>query len=137
MSLFSKIGKVIGKVANVAKFIPGPVGTVARVAAGAGAIAGGAKAISVAGKALPALPAIGRALPGIGKVAGRAAGAIGTVATGVAIYDAAGNYLGQRKKGRRINPLNWRALNRALSRVEKAKTAMKRVNSITIRKEKC
>jgi len=137
MSLFSKIGKIVGKVANVASFIPGPVGVAGRVVAGVGAAAGAVKAVGAVRKALPALPAVGRALPGIGKVAGKVGSAVGAAATGYAIYDAAGNFLGNKRRSRRINPLNYRALNRALSRVEKAKHAMKRVNAITIRKEKC
>lgn len=137
MSLFSKIGKVIGKVANVAKFVPGPVGAVARVASVAGAVGGAVSASRSVAKALPALPAVTRSLPGIGRVAGTVGRAVGAAATGYAIYDAAGNFIGNRKRSRRINPLNYRALNRALSRVEKAKHAMKRVNAITVRKEKC
>lgn len=135
MSLFSKIGKFVGKaVKTVAPFIPGPIGAVAKVVGAGSAVAGGVAAM---GRALPAV----RSLPAVGKTIGRAlpriGGAIGTVATGVAIYDAAGNYLGNKKRSRRINPLNNRALMRALRRVEKVKSTMKRVNAITIRKEKC
>lgn len=145
MSLFSRIGKVLGKVAKVAApFIPGPIGAIAR---GIGTVGAMGAATAMAGPAMKALPAIGRSLPGIGRlggaartvgrVGGRVIGAAGVAATGVAIYDAAGNYLGQKKRSRRINPLNHRALKRAMSRIEKSKNLVKRLNSITIRKEKC
>lgn len=153
MSLLKKLGKGLKKaVRGVGKLalnatpagrVLGVVGGAARTAAGGGLVAA----------ALPALPAIGgavaRTLPGIGRVATgvggavtRAAGsrvgrAVGAAATGVAIYDAAGNLLGYQKKRRRINPMNWRALNRALRRVEKAKKAAKRINAVSIRKKDC
>lgn len=129
MSLFSKALKSVGKIAKkVAPMIPGPIGTVARAVGVGGVVAGAAKALP----ALPKmLPAVVRSAPGIGKTVVRT---VGTAATGAAIYDAAGNLIGTRRRRRRINPLNHRALNRALKRVEKAKKAMKRVNAITIRK---
>jgi len=140
MSLFSKIGKIVGKVAGkVAPFIPGPVGMVARgvtaIGAGAGIVKAGSKVLPSI-RALPGVGSVRAALPAIRRVGGAAAGAVGAAATGVAIYDAAGNFMGTRKKGRRINPLNHRALTRALRRIEKVKHSMKRVNAITIRKAK-
>jgi len=131
MSLFSKIGKVIGKVASkVSGFIPGPLGAAAGIAGG---LLGGVKKM----RTLPALPGAVRALPGIGRTAGRVAGAAGAAVTGVAVYDTVGNLIGYKARRRRINPLNHRALNRALRRIEKVKHAMKRVSAITVRKEKC
>lgn len=145
MSFFKKIirgaGKLVGRAAGL---VPGPIGTIARVVGAGGALAGSAGALT---KSLPAV----RSLPGIGTVMAGGAGKVlgpmsriggkvltgaGVAATGVAIYDAAGNYLGMRKRKRRINPLNGRALSRALRRVEKVKSTMKRVNAITIRKAK-
>lgn len=131
MSLLKKAFKAVGSIAKkVAPMIPGPIGTIAKVA-GVGSVGLGAvKALPALPKIAAGLPAVVRSAPGIGKI-GRA---VGAAATGAAVYDAAGNFLGTRKRRRRINPLNHRALNRALKRVEKAKKAMKRVNAITIRK---
>lgn len=160
MSLFKKatklLGKVAGKVAPLAKLIPGK-GTL--IAAGLGAISQatsrGSAALTQGAtmSMLPALPAAGgravamlpRVIPGAGKIisggkrilSSRAVKAIGTAATGVAVVDAVGNIVGTRRKSRRMNPMNWRALNRALKRVEKAKKAAKRINAVSIRKEKC
>lgn len=140
MSLFSKIGKVVGKVVKtVAPFVPGPIGMAAKaigaVSAGAGIVKAGSKALPAI-RSLPGIGSVRAALPAVRKYGGAAVGAAGAAATGVAIYDAAGNYLGNRKRGRRINPLNHRALTRALRRIEKVKHSMKRVNAITIRKAK-
>jgi len=134
VSLFKKLlrgaGKIVGKAAS---FIPGPIGTVAKVATG---VAGG---LSAARKmAGPALPAI-RSLPGAGAVGGavrigKTVGKVaGTAATGAILYDAAGNIIGQRKRSKRINPLNHRALNRALRRVCSAKNLADRLNAIDIK----
>jgi len=146
VSIFRKIGKVLGKVSKVAQFIPGPIGMIGKVGAkvlpaakviGAGGLAAavGRTAITRSAGRLPPLPMSGipRSLPGIGSVVKTAAG----TAAGVAVYDAAGNYLGQRKKSRRVNPLNYKALTRALRRVEKAKHLQKRLSNITIRKKEC
>lgn len=143
MSLFRRIGKIakkaVGVVSKVAGFIPGPVGTVGRIAgtvskvagiAGAGAVAG--KAVVRSGARLPPLPT-GRTLPGIGSVVKSAAG----TAAGVAVYDAAGNLISTGRRRRTMNPMNHRALNRALRRVEKAKSFAKRLSAITIRKKDC
>lgn len=138
MSLFKKIirgaGKLIGKAAS---FVPGPIGTVAKVATGIGAAAGAARAASKVGGGLQHLPAV-RALPGIGtisstarRVAGGAARVGGTVATGAVLYDQFGNPM--RRRSKRINPLNHKALNRALRRVCKAKTLADRLNAIEIK----
>lgn len=146
MSLFKKLGKIVGKVAKVAQFVPGPIGIAGKVAskvlpvtkvvaAGGLAAAVGRTAVTRAASKLPALPMspVGRTLPGIGSIAKSAAG----TAAGVAVYDAAGNFLGNRKKSRRVNPLNYKALTRALRRVEKAKHLQKRLSNITIRKKEC
>jgi len=135
MSLFKKIirgaGKLVGKAAG---FIPGPVGTIAKVGLG---VAGGLKAAK--GTTMAALPAIPRSLPAIGNVARGAGKAIGRVggaaATGAILYDAFGNPVSKRH--RKINPLNHRALKRAIRRIEKSKHLAKSINAITIRKEKC
>jgi len=85
-------------------------------------------------------------LPGAGAIIGGVAGRIGMGkigravvggAVGAAIFDQAGNLIGYGKKRRRINPLNYRALKRALRRVEGAHNAMKRVGRITVKKDKC
>jgi hypothetical protein len=138
VSLFKKIirgaGKIVGKAAG---FIPGPVGAVARIGTVVAGAAGASKALSKglpAVRSLPGVGAIGKAVPRIG---GKVLAGAGTAATGVAVYDAVGNYMGQRKKSRRINPLNHRALKRAIRRIERSKDIMKRVGAITIRKEKC
>lgn len=147
MSLLKKIGKGLGrvvkKIAPIASVIPGPVGAIGRAASGA---LGG---ISTAALTLPALPAvvgaggaIVRSLPGVGAAAGRVlrspvGRAVAGGAAGAAIFDAAGNLIGFKKKKRRINPLNHKALTRALRRVERAKKTCSRVNRITVRKEKC
>lgn len=135
MSLFKKIirgaGKLVGKAAS---FIPGPIGTVAKVATG---IAAGASAArKMAGPALPAI----RSLPGVGSVGpairtvGRTAGrVVGAAATGAVLYDAAGNLVSTGKRSRRINPLNHKALNRALRRVCSAKGLADRLNAIEIK----
>jgi len=138
MSLFGNIAKAVGRAAKtIAPMLPGPIGAVARVV-GVGSVVAGAT--GSAGALTKALPSI-RALPGVGRavarIGGRVAKGVGAAATGYAIYDAAGNFLGNKKKHRRINPLNHRALSRALRRIEKVKHAMKRVSAITVRKEKC
>jgi hypothetical protein len=152
VSLLKKLGKTLSKGVRA-------VGKLAVKATPAGRVLGALRGVTAAGggiaaaSMLPALPAIGgavaRSLPGIGRVGGAVAGAagrvirspvgraVGAAATGVAIYDAAGNMLGYQKKRRRINPMNWRALNRALRRVEKAKKAAKRINAVSIRKKDC
>lgn len=135
MSLLGKVFKAAGKVVKSAlPLVPGPIGTIAKTVAGITAGTAAIKTIGSVGKTLPAIGSIGKAvLPGIGKVAKVA----GAAATGYAIYDAAGNFLGNRKRSRRINPMNYRAANRALKRIEKAKKLMDRLGRITIRKEKC
>lgn len=136
MSLLKKAFKIAKKVLpKAAGFIPGPIGTGMKVLGGAASLGGIAtvgRAVVAGSRSLPALPGVVRSVPGIGKIAKVA----GTAATGAAVYDAAGNFLGTRKRRRRINPLNHRALSRALKRVEKVKSTMKRVNAITIRKAK-
>lgn len=134
MSLLGKVAKFAGKVVKkVAPFIPGPIGTIAKGVAAVGAIGATARPfIGSVGRGMKALPA----LPGVGTVVkiGRQAGKIaGGVATGAIIYDAFGNPMGRRKAYRRINPLNHKALNRALKRVCKAKGLADRLNAIDIK----
>lgn len=150
MSLLKKIRKglrTVGKTVLAAK--TGGLSTAisaVRGVKGAAAAAGGMGIVA----GLPAIGgAVARTLPGIGRVGSAVGGAVtrvagsrvgravGAAAAGVAIYDAAGNLLGYQKKRRRINPMNWRALNRALRRVEKAKKAAKRINAVSIRKKDC
>lgn len=98
------------------------------------------------GRSLPAV--IPRVLPGLGTAA-RAGGAVARVArspavkkwgrrainaagwytVGSAVFDAAGNYMGQVGR-RRMNPLNHRALRRAISRVKSAKKICAQVERI-------
>lgn len=137
MSLFGKVLKAAGsalksgiakKLVGGAAMIPGPIGLAGKALGVASTIG---TAVTVGRAALPTIGKVaGRVLPTVGKVAGAAA-------TGYAIYDAAGNYLGNRKRSRRINPMNYRAANRALKRIEKAKKLMDRLGRISIRKEKC
>lgn len=135
MSLFKKLvrgaGKLVGKAAS---FIPGPIGTVAKVVGGVAA--GASAARKMAGPSLPAI----RSLPGVGAVGpairtvGRTAGRVaGAAATGAILYDAAGNIVQGGKRTRRINPLNHKALNRALRRVCSAKGLADRLNAIEIK----
>ena len=138
MSLFKKIirgaGKIVGKAAG---FIPGPIGAVAKIGT---AVVGAGAASKALTKGLPAvrsLPGVGTIAKSVPKIGGKVLMGAGTAAAGVAVYDAVGNYMGQRKKGRRINPLNHRALKRAIRRIERSKGIMKRIGAITIRKEKC
>lgn len=161
MSLLKKIGKVLKKgkgLLKVAQFIPGPVGAAARgLQAGITAVGaigvvkaarGGVQALR--GSSMSAMPRImgglPTVLPGAGAIIGGVAGRIGMGkigravvggAVGAAIFDQAGNLIGYGKKRRRINPLNYRALKRALRRVEGAHNAMKRVGRITVKKDKC
>ena len=144
MSLFSKVfkagKKLIGKIAPLAGVIPGPVGAIGKAVGMIGTAGAVGGAMAGAGRAV--IPAVGRTLPGIGKIGGAivrspVARGVAAGAAGSAIYDAAGNYLGQRRRSRRINPLNHKALKRAMTRIEKSKQLVKRLNSITIRKEKC
>lgn len=183
MSLLKKIGKVIRKVAKpvlkVGQFIPGPIGTAARVVntvkgavsatrsprlpafqaasygvqpmsmvAGLPAIVRGVGAIGGAVRTLPGIGRIGGAVGGAARVGGviarnpavrkwtrRAAEAAGYAVIGKAIYDSAGNKVGNLP-GRRINPLNARALNRAMRRVCAAKNICERVDEITTGKKR-
>lgn len=84
--------------------------------------------------------AVVRSLPGVGRVIGGAVGrvarspaarrlgtAIGVGAAAGAIYDAAGNLIGNRKKYRRVNPMNYRAAMRAVRRIKGARKALQRI----------
>lgn len=135
MSLLKKVVKVAGKLANkagpVASMIPGPIGVAGRVVTGvatAGAAISGAKAIGGLARSLPALP---RVIPGVGKAVKMAGKVASAAATGYFIYDAAGNLIGTRKKHRRLNPMNHRALNRAIRRVCAAKKIAKKIEKLT------
>jgi hypothetical protein len=142
MSLLGKItkgvGKLISKAAPLASAIPGPIGIGATVL---GTVLSKTPKATQAGM-LPALPAVigagARVLPGLGRVvttAGKVAGsrvgrAVGAAATGIAIYDAAGNFLGTRKKYRRMNPMNYRALKRAVKRIKGARKFVKLIDKV-------
>lgn len=98
--------------------------------------------------ALGALPAIGSAvarLPGpvrtaargtFGKITREVAKALGYTIVGNQVLDQFGNMVGQVSKRRRINPLNHRALGRAMTRVCAAKRVCERVDNITKPKPK-
>lgn len=140
MSLFRGILKGIAKAAS---FVPGPIGIAARigttVAAGVGAVKAVKAGTQLARATSQVIPGVGRAVASgsVRRIGGRVLAAAGTVATGAAIYDAAGNLIGNRKRSRRINPMNHKAAMRAVRRIEKAKKFMSRLGHITIRKEKC
>jgi hypothetical protein len=155
MSLLKKIGKAVKKVAKPVisavkpALMTSPLGRV--VTAGAsvlGAAGGGYSSAAVipgAGAIMGALPQIGRSLPAIGGAVRRipqmasglprwsrqAAKAAGYTVVGGLVYDAVGNLIGAASKSRRINPLNSRALNRAMRRVCAAKKVCERVSNIT------
>lgn len=130
MSLFSKIGGVLGRVGRVASFIPGVGGVAGRVATAIGAVAAATRKPTQAG--LPGIPraglparigrGVGRALPGIGRVAGSAAIGVGAAA----LFNADGT---PKKKRRRMNPCNDKALKRALRRIEAYDKVRKRVDA--------
>lgn len=66
-----------------------------------------------------AIGQVGQTITKYGPTVGRvAAGAATAAYVGGAIYDAAGNYLGQSRKRRRMNPLNARAARRAIRRIK-------------------
>lgn len=92
-----------------------------------------------------------RAIPGIGRVTAfggtvargaaaawkrapgwsrAAAKAAGYIVIGATVFDGSGNEVG-RIAGRRMNPLNHRALSRAIRRVKGAKRICRKVESIT------
>lgn len=158
MSLLKKIGKglknVVSKVGPIASLIPGPVGAIAGVAGSVLAARNAAVQPTGMVGALPALggvvrslpAALPRVLPGVGAAVGRgvsaiakggfrkwskaAAKAAGYTIVGQAIYDAAGNLVGHTSR-RRINPLNHRALSRAITRVCSAKKIVKKIEKLT------
>ena len=92
---------------------------------------------------LPAITGIARAI-GPGAIAGAVrlgrrglqiisknkAKALGYIITGGLVYDAAGNLMGETST-RRMNPLNHRALNRAIRRVCGAKKISKKIEKLT------
>lgn len=88
------------------------------------------------GAALPAIRQVGGAVarvarsPTVRKWSRRAAAAANLVVIGSLVYDAAGNIVGQVGR-RRMNPLNARALRRAISRVKSAKNICQQVERIT------
>ena len=161
MSLFSKILKPAGKllkqaVKSVLPAVPGPIGTIGRIAMGASTVAGAAAGAyrsmpgagaTTAGLAHPRLPApvaagAGRVITGIGgamrggfggglmKMGRKAAQLAGYIVTGSYIYDAAGNLVG-RAPSRRMNPLNPRAMKRAIRRVKAGKKIAKDIEKLT------
>lgn len=157
MSLLKRLGKVVKKVAPVASFIPGPIGAIGKVAS----VVGASKAAmnipgtsSFIAASLPrAVGALPRVLPGAGAVGGaiaRGVGAIGSRAVmgaarkwskraaklagyaiiGAGVYDSLGNLVGTVQR-RKMNPLNHRALDRAVRRVCSAKKVLKKVEKLT------
>lgn len=83
--------------------------------------------------ALPVLAGAARILPGLGRIGstigrvartpaarrvGRVAGAIGTVVSGGLILDALTGEVVGRHRSRRINPMNVRAMRRAIRRIK-------------------
>jgi hypothetical protein len=149
MSLVGKIAKVaarvVKKAAPIASLAPGPVGIAARGIVAAGTIGGGAvaaaRAAGLAGgglaRALPQLPSMaGRVMPGVGAMTRAGAlGKVGRVASGAAtayfVYDAFGNLVGTKKKSRRMNMCNGKALSRAMRRVNGAVKLCKKVDKLT------
>lgn len=157
--LAKKAGKVLKKVAPLIPGPIGTIaGAVLNRGGGGGT--GAATTASMFPVALPpiaatvgrALPAIGRALPGIGRATGQAVGRVagagralvrkypksaralaelGLFAVGGVVYDAAtGQPVGTVNR-RRMNPLNARALRRAMSRVKSAKNICRQVEKLT------
>lgn len=144
MSLLKRVGKFLGKVAPVAAVIPGAgpiLGTIGKIAGVVGAAKAAGKQLPLPGipqigggsVALPALGAAGAmALRGAGKVlsSGAARGVGGAIIGGAAaeyVMDKFGNWV-PKKKRRKINPCNGRALNRALRRIEQYDKVRKRVD---------
>lgn len=125
MSLLSKIFKPLAKVAS---FIPGPLGALAKVAVGIGAVTGAAKVAKPILTGIPPIRSAGRGLtvlPGVGAVGKLAAPALAGAA-GAFLFDQFGNPV--KKKRRRMNPCNGRALSRALRRIEGYDKVRKRVD---------
>lgn len=158
MSLLRRIGRVVGRVARVLPGPVGAaartIATVGGAVGAARATVRGARTPTTMsampggiGGALPALPSLpgagpaaragaviagGRALmrnPTVQRWSRRAARAAGYAVAGSLIYDAAGNIIGQAKS-RRMNPLNHRALKRAIRRVKSAKKICNEVEKI-------
>lgn len=153
MSLLKRLGKVVKKIAPVASFVPGPIGAIGKVAS----VVGASRAAMIPGTsafvagALPrAVGALPRVLPGVGAVGGTIARGVGRAVTsgaarkwskraaklagyaiiGAGVYDSMGNLVGTAAR-RKINPLNHRALDRAVRRVCAAKKVLKRVEKLT------
>lgn len=153
--LFGFLGKAVGTVAKVAgKILPGPVG----IAAGTvgGLLAGGSKStavtrvpntLTIAPQQIPQLPvpgvqgAIQRALPG-GQTGYMPAGPSpsGYHWNKTSYFLRDGTFVPEGSKlvkNRRRNPLNPRAASRAISRLESAKKATKRLDRVAIKCRRC
>lgn len=145
MSFFKKLIRGAGNVVKTVAQVAGSVGALPGVGSlpGLGMI-GRVPPVQGILPGLGSLPALGRALPAIGQIAGglikspgirkwsrRAAKAAGYVISGIYVYDIAGNIVGEVQRSRRINPLNARALNRAMKRVCKARDIAKKVEKIS------
>lgn len=145
MSLFSKIFKGLKRVAGpvIGGAIGGPFGAVIGSAIGGGGPKPQIRTPPIRQMPLPGIPrtniagAVGpviRSLPAIGRVitspAGRRViGTAGGIAAGVAageLFDQFGNPV--RKKRRRMNPCNEKALRRAIRRVQAYDRQRKRVD---------
>jgi hypothetical protein len=136
MSIFSSIGKALGKVAKkVVKspalaMIPGPVGALAKLG-----VVGGGAAAAVKLSTSKALAVVPKVIPGKGLLKTGAAIAGGTIA-GEAIYDAAGNLVGYKQRRRRMNPLNPKAARRAIRRVKSVRKMLHNIEK-QLPKQKC
>jgi len=137
MSIFSKLGKSVGKVlrkvAPAAGMLPGPAGALAKLG-----LLGGAGAAAVKLSTSRAMVPISKGLasiPGRGLVKTGAAIAGGTIA-GEAIYDAAGNLIGYKPRRRRMNPLNPKAARRAIRRVKSVRKMLQTIEK-QLPKQKC
>lgn len=129
--LFGSIGKILGKVAPIAKVIPG-VGNVLSAVSLGGAAIGAAKGLVKAKSALPAvgglqtfqLPKAG--LGGLGKLALGA----GAVAGGIGAAGIAERMMkGERRRYRRMNPLNHKAATRAVRRIKAVRKLCRSIES--------
>lgn len=145
MSLFKKLGRAIRPLAGAALgVVGGAFGGPAGAAIGSrigGVIAQRGRGRSVPFPrtqgmgiaALPVLAGAARILPGLGRIGstigrvartpaarrvGRVAGAIGTVVSGGLILDALTGEVVGRRRSKRINPMNVKAMRRAIRRVK-------------------
>ena len=109
----------------------GSAGLMSPPAAMAAATLGTLRAIpGMARQAFAPVARLAGRFPQVAKWTKRAAAAAGYIVIGGLVYDAAGNLMG-KAASRRMNPLNHRALSRAIRRVKGAKRICRKVESIT------